>query len=391
MKYRRFGKTELQIPVITCGGMRYQQSWSDIEESEVASDGQANLEATIRYAFDKGVNHIETARGYGSSEMQLGKILPQLPRDELIVQTKVPPKETEAEFMETFEKSMDSLNLAYVDMLSIHGINNEDVLNKTLNNGALDACRKIQKQGRARHIGFSTHGNCADVTKAIATDEFSYVNLHWYLFDQANEAAIAAAAERDMGVLIISPNDKGGMLYRPSAKLEALCAPLTPMAVNALFCLSDPRVHTLSMGVSKPSDFDAHFEALELYDTAADAIAPMLTRIQEAAEAALGKEWANHWGENLPFFGPGHVPLYHVLRLYNLVKAYDMVAFGKMRYNLLGNGGHWFAGAKVDDMQWDLLTDALKDYAFADRVPEALRECHELLNAEDQKRLSESD
>ena len=35
----------------------------------------ANLEATIRRAVDLGINHIETARGYGSSEMQLGRIL----------------------------------------------------------------------------------------------------------------------------------------------------------------------------------------------------------------------------------------------------------------------------------------------------------------------------
>ena len=47
MKYRRFGKTELQVPVFSCGGMRYQHKWNDIDPSEVPADGQANLEATI--------------------------------------------------------------------------------------------------------------------------------------------------------------------------------------------------------------------------------------------------------------------------------------------------------------------------------------------------------
>ena len=38
-----------------------------------------------------------------------------------------------------------------------------------------------------------------------------------------------AARQRDMGVFIISPNDKGGKLYDPPPKLTRLCAPLTPM------------------------------------------------------------------------------------------------------------------------------------------------------------------
>ena len=99
------------MPVLTCGGMRYQQSFQDLDWKDVPDADQANLEATVRHAVDLGINHIETARGYGSSEMQLGRILPQLPRDEIIVQTKVVPTKDPAEFLETFEKSIDLLGL----------------------------------------------------------------------------------------------------------------------------------------------------------------------------------------------------------------------------------------------------------------------------------------
>ena len=95
MKYRRFGKTEIQMPVFSCGGMRYQHKWNDIDPSEVPDDGQANLEATIHRSLELGINHIETARGYGSSEMQLGYMLPKLSRDGIIVQTKVAPFATQ--------------------------------------------------------------------------------------------------------------------------------------------------------------------------------------------------------------------------------------------------------------------------------------------------------
>ena len=131
MKYRRFGRTDLQMPVLSCGGMRYQQSWDDIAPEAVEEAGQRNLEATILRALDLGITHIETARGYGSSEMQLGWLLPRLPRERLIVQTKVAPFATARQFLETFETSMRMLKLDHVDLLSLHGINNAELLDWT--------------------------------------------------------------------------------------------------------------------------------------------------------------------------------------------------------------------------------------------------------------------
>jgi uncharacterized protein len=70
MKYRRFGRTELSMPVFSCGGMRYQYKWQDVPLHEVPSQSQANVEAIVQRAFELGITHFETARGYGSSEMQ---------------------------------------------------------------------------------------------------------------------------------------------------------------------------------------------------------------------------------------------------------------------------------------------------------------------------------
>ncbi len=158
MKYRRFGRTELQMPVISCGGMRYQHKWQDVPPQDIPRANQENLEACIHRALELGINHIETARGYGTSEMQLGAVLPKLPRDKMIVQTKVAPKATAEEFLKTFETSMDYLKLDHVDLLSLHGINNRETLDWSLQKGGcLEAARKLQKEGRCRFIGFSTH------------------------------------------------------------------------------------------------------------------------------------------------------------------------------------------------------------------------------------------
>jgi len=53
----------------------------DVDPKEVPRANQVNLEACIHRALELGINHIETARAYGTSEMQLGNVLPKLPRD----------------------------------------------------------------------------------------------------------------------------------------------------------------------------------------------------------------------------------------------------------------------------------------------------------------------
>src|SRR5205807_3092565 len=116
MKYRRFGRTELSMPILSCGGMRYQFKWQDIPPKEIPPDDQQNLEATIRRALELGINHIETARGYGTSEMQLGNLLPTLPRDKIIVRNKVSPRESSKEFLRAFDTSMKCLRLDHVDL-----------------------------------------------------------------------------------------------------------------------------------------------------------------------------------------------------------------------------------------------------------------------------------
>ena len=394
MKYRRFGKTDLEMPVFSCGGMRYQHKWSDIEWSEVPDEGQKNLEATIHRSVELGINHIETARGYGSSEMQLGPVLKQFPREKLIVQTKVAPFATTKEFLDTFNTSMDYLQLDHVELLSLHGINNQELLDWSLGeNGCLAAARQLQKEGRCRHVGFSTHATTDIILKAIESDGFDYVNLHWYFVNDLNWSAVEAAAARDMGVFIISPNDKGGKLYAPPPKLSELCAPLHPMQFNALYCLNRPEVHTLSCGAAQPSDFDCHLETLEHYDNIAPTIAEIEQRLRQEMDNVLGADWCARWTEGLPHYVdvPGQVNISEILRLWTYAKSLDLVDWGKMRYNLLGQADHWFPGEHVAKLDMEVTMGVLSNSPFAEQIPGILQEAHSMLHDQEQKRLSESE
>ena len=393
MQYRRFGRTELQMPVLSCGGMRYQHSWKDVDESTIPAKGQANVEATIHRALELGITHIETARGYGTSELQLGRVLPRLPREQLIVQTKVSPAENPAEFRQTFERSLANLKLDYVDLLGLHGVNTPELLHWSVRpGGCLDVVRQLQAEGKVRFVGFSTHAPTRVIVEAIQTNQFDYVNLHWYYINQFNWPAIAAATKRDMGVFIISPSNKGGNLFEPPQKLVDLCQPLSPMVFNDLFCLSRPEIHTLSVGAARPTDFDEHLKALPLLDRASEVLAPILERLKQEAIATLGEDWVRTWHRGLPEpeATPGGLNIPVILWLRNLAIAYDMVDYAKMRYNLLGNGGHWFPGQRAERLEALDLRQCLAQSPHADKIPRLLAEAHRMLGGQAVQRLSRS-
>jgi hypothetical protein len=342
MEYRRFGKTNKMVSVITLGGMRFKHGWDEPRE-EIPQDTLDQCRDTVQKALAQGINLIETAYGYTKSEHAYGRVLNdelKIKRDSYFLMTKGNPNTAE-EARKLVGLQLKALKTDYLDFYSWHGINTLELMEMACaKGGPVEELLKMKGEGIIKHVGFSTHAPLEVILKAIGTNLFDFINLHYYYFFQRNKAAIDLAETKDMGVFIISPNDKGGQLSKPSQKLMELTAPLHPIQWNARFCLSHSAIHTLTFGLPVTAPFEhinGIFPAPAPF-SAEDARIKQVLDNQKLLDAY--SDFDGYGMEN----DPSGLNIPEILRFRMLWKCYGMKDFGLYRYNMFQEKGHWFPG-----------------------------------------------
>ncbi len=374
LHYRRFGRTELRLSAFSLGMMRC------LANSETAAQ-------TINRAVELGINHIETARGYGQSETYLGLALQrQSPgwRDRVYITTKIPPTPDRQLMAQWIDESLARLQVEYIDCLAIHGINTPEHL-EWVKDGCFAAVADAIEQGKVKHVGFSTHGSLELILATIETQLFEFINLHYYYFFQRLAPAISLAHQYDMGIFIISPADKGGKLYTPPPNLTELCQPLTPLAFNYRWLLADRRITTLSLGAANPTELFPSLDSADADYPLTPTELAIIDRLARQLQVSLDTDLCSQCYACLPC--PVQINIPEVLRLRNLAIAYDLTDYGQYRYRMFENAGHWFPGTKAN--RCTHCGDCLPRCPHELNIPALLGDTHDRLQTSEGRRLWE--
>lgn len=194
MKYRKLGKSDLNVSEISFGGIMLMDT------------PQAEADKIVEDAVKNGINFFDVGPTYGNAQNILGPALKPY-RDKVYLANKTEPGQSREEVRRDLEKSLKLLDTDYFDLYQLHEVTDEDALNKSLDSGgALEAIIEAKEEGLIRNIGFSAHKEWAAL-KLIKSFDFDTVmfpiNWNYYFNYEQGAEVIKKAREKKMGIIAI--------------------------------------------------------------------------------------------------------------------------------------------------------------------------------------------
>jgi predicted aldo/keto reductase-like oxidoreductase len=153
-------------------------------------------------ALDAGINHIETAYGYGKSEHLYGKVLNEelsVPRGRYHLMTKGRPW-TREETYELVDRQLSALRTDHIDLYGWHGMNSaEDCDKACARGGPVEALHDLKRQRVIGHVGFSTHAPLPVILRADRDRPLRVLERTLLLLSSAQRAGGAARCRERHG------------------------------------------------------------------------------------------------------------------------------------------------------------------------------------------------
>ena len=287
MLYRAFGRTDWRVSEIGFGGWQLGGTWGDVDDRESIR--------TLLYAFEKGINIVDTAVLYGPyrSEIVVGKALKQWTNNKIYVATKIPPvvspdADDEAASMrgrypdwhlrDQVEGSLRRLQTERIDLLQLHAW----IPRGTVELDWLETLNDLRLQGKIDQIGISLR----DIRPAqgIGVAQLGLVTSIQVMFNifeqepmvelfpagQQSGTAFIARVPFDSGALTgawdedtysqWTKDDKRHLMYRDDRfretlarirAVKAICEPYYESLAEAAmrFCLHHPAVNIVIPGM----------------------------------------------------------------------------------------------------------------------------------------------
>ncbi len=280
MKYRRLGRTGLEVSELGLGTVELGQDWGIEVPGEYGCPQEEDAIALLHRAVELGVNFIDTARVYKKSEERIGRFLKSLGADsaKVLVATKVfmnkkeGPRAMRDGMVACLERSLTALDLESVDLVQLHSALLDDITDST----AWEVLDKARDQGKLKYIG-ATHYDAEAATAAVECGAYDTIQPTYNPAVFWADPVIDLAAEKDVGVIIKTPLLKGAFSYKREHLdvgmkrtremidgfrfLERSDQSLPQACIR--YCLAKPGTTTVIAGTQRINHLEENAEAVE--------------------------------------------------------------------------------------------------------------------------------
>jgi predicted aldo/keto reductase-like oxidoreductase len=343
------------------------------------------MASVLETAAKIGINHLETAPAYGPAEQFLGEALQHsstIPEGGWITTSKLLPGSSLVEGQHQLDAILHRLGLSTLDNLAVHGINRQEHLEWVLSGDGAQLMEWALSSGRVTQLGFSSHGTNALIEQALRSQRFDFCSLHLHLFDPQRLPLAHWALENGIGVMAISPADKGGRLQAPSSTLKDDCRPIDPLVLAYRFLLAQG-VSTLTLGAASSDDLTTAAHLAQADGPLQQQETELLHQLEQRQRERLGNDLCGQCRACLPC--PNQVPIPNLLRLRNLTLGHDLIEYSQERYNLIGRAGHWWD--TIDASACESCGECLPRCPHGLNIPKLLADTHTRLVAAPRRRL----
>lgn len=208
MEYVTLGKTGLKISRLGFGGIPIQKV------------DAATTRKLIIAMVEKGINYIDTARGYTVSECFLGEALEGY-RDKFILATKSMARD-KAGMAADIETSLKNLRTDYIDIYQVHNPSVEQLEQVLAPGGALEALLEAKKSGKIGHIGLTGH-TIELFEKAVNLPWVETFMFPYNIVERQGEELMRQCTKNNIGFIVMKPL-AGGAIEDANLALRFICA-----------------------------------------------------------------------------------------------------------------------------------------------------------------------
>ena len=299
MEYRILGKTGLKISRMGFGGIPIQK---------IDEEGTRKL---LHEMVEKGVNYIDSARGYTVSEQYIGYGLEGI-RDKFVLATKSMSRTKEA-MAADIETSLGNFRTDYIDLYQVHNPSMEQLDQVMGEGGALEALMEAKAAGKIGHIGLTAHSTEV-FERALELDWVETIMFPYNIVEQQGAELIHKCAEKNIGFIVMKPL-AGGAIEDASLALRYVC--------------SNPDVTVVIPGMAEIHELEQNLAACSNTEPLTQEELKEMDKVREQ----LGTDFCRRCNYCAPCTVGINIPSVFLFAGY--LQRYDLADWAKDRYSTL--------------------------------------------------------